>query len=190
MIKLSKGFTLLELMVTISIAGILMSIAIPNFSSLLKNNRLITQNNNLLTALSLGKNEALKRGLAVTLCKRNSAGNDCNTGASWTDGWLLYSDQNGDSTMDTNEIIRVYEPLATGISLSYALNQATFNNLGFSPGSNGTFMFCDDRGTSFARGLIIANTGQIHQAIDTDSDSDSIKEDHTGTNFTCPSDLD
>jgi len=185
MTRLTKGFTLLELIITMTIAGILIAVAAPSFSSLILNNRLIAQNNGLLTALSLGKSEALKRGLSVTLCKRNTAGTACNTTGSWQDGWLLFADQNNIGVIDTNDtIIRIYDVLSAGTTLSYELNQVTFNSLGFAENQNGSFKFCDNRGASYARGLIIANTGQLRQA--TDSNSDGIKEDNTATNFTCP----
>jgi len=184
MIKTSKGFTLLELIITIAIAGILVAVATPSFTGVMKNNRLITSNNNMLTALILGKSEALNRGLAVTLCKRNVAGDACDTSAVWSDGWLLFSDQDKDGAIDAGDsLIRVYDPLNTNITLSYSFNKVTFNSLGFADGFNGTFKFCDDRSASYARGLIIANTGQLSQA--NDSNSDGVREDHTGTNFTC-----
>jgi len=183
--RLPKGFTLLELIVTLAIAGILTGIAIPNFVGLLKNNRLISKNNDLLTALTLGKSEALKRATSVTLCKRNALGTNCDSGRLWSDGWLLFNDLNSNAAVDAaDEVLRVYEPLPTGISLTYAFNQVTFNSLGFSSGYTGTFKFCDDRGATYSRGLIIAHTGQLTQPDD--ADLDGIKEDINGNNFTCP----
>lgn len=185
MTRATKGFTLLELIITIAIAGILVGLAAPSFGNLLKNTRLISNNNELLTALTLGKSEALKRAVPVTLCKRNATGTGCDSSRLWSDGWLLFSDLNSDAVVDiTDEILRVYEPLTTNIALTYALNQVTFNGLGFSSGFSGTFKFCDDRGSAYARGLIIANTGQLSQPDD--ANSDGIKEDNNGSNFTCP----
>lgn len=187
MSKLPKGFTLLELIITLAVAGILMGLAAPSFTTIIKNNRLIAHNNELLTALSLAKSEALKRGQSVSVCKRNIAGNACDSTKTWSDGWLVFSDQDGDGVVDggdNDEIIRVYDSLTNNITLSYSLNQVTFSGLGFSEGYSGAFKFCDDRSASYARGLILANTGQINQAED--SNTDGIKEDDSGTNFSCP----
>lgn len=61
------GFTLIELMVTISIAAILLAIGIPSFQAIFENNRLATQANELITAVNLARSEAIKRGADVTI---------------------------------------------------------------------------------------------------------------------------
>jgi type IV fimbrial biogenesis protein FimT len=58
----NTGFTLLELMITIAIAGILVGVAIPSFTSIITSNRLTAYANELVTALNLARNEAVKRG--------------------------------------------------------------------------------------------------------------------------------
>ena len=53
-----RGFTLLDLIITLTVATILLSLAVPNFSAAIQNNRMTTQVNELNTALSLGRSEA------------------------------------------------------------------------------------------------------------------------------------
>lgn len=62
-----KGFTLVELLVTISVLAIVATIAVPNFQLLLSSNRLTAAHNEILSGLNLARSEAVKRREVVTL---------------------------------------------------------------------------------------------------------------------------
>jgi type IV fimbrial biogenesis protein FimT len=82
----TRGFTLVELLVTLSVAGILVSIAIPNFQTLMASNRMSAQANDLITALTFARSEAVKRAANVTVCS-SSDGATCTGG--WAQGWIV-----------------------------------------------------------------------------------------------------
>ena len=63
------GFTLVELIVTMAIAAIILTQAVPSFSTMISNNRLTTQTNDLVADINLARSEAIKRGLRVILCR-------------------------------------------------------------------------------------------------------------------------
>ncbi len=65
----SAGFTLIELMTTVSVAGILLAIAIPAFTNFVASSRLAEQTNELIGALNIGRSEAIKRNRNVTFCR-------------------------------------------------------------------------------------------------------------------------
>ncbi len=95
------GFTMIELLVTIGIVGILAALAVPNFQSSLHKNRAMGFANDLSAALNMARSEAIKRGQSVTVCTaalNNSdvVVTDLNAACSavaWTQGWLVFVQQ-------------------------------------------------------------------------------------------------
>lgn len=147
------GFTLVELIITLAIAAVLMSLAAPSFRNTIQDNRLSTQYNELLTAISLSRSEAIKRGESITIL--NVSG-----GTDWESGWAVFIDSDGDGAIDSGEEIRVFGTLSGSNTLSFP-NGDSFT---YSPDGlvniAGTFLFCDDRGNAGRRGLTVSNTGR------------------------------
>lgn len=159
-----KGFTLLELMVVLAIAGILMTWGVSSFQNMVRNNRLTTVYNDFVAALHFARSEAVTRNASVTVCK-SSNGTSC-TG-NWEDGWITFTDADGDAVVDagTDEILKVQSALGNSLTLSGNNNvttRVTFANRG-ATSNNGTLTLCDPRGASDARGLVISNTGRIRK---------------------------
>ena len=92
----SAGFTLLELMIALAVLGIVVGIAVPAFTDIIRQNRLAAQSNELLGASALARSEAVKRGSAVTLCPVDLAdANACSDDDQWSNGWIVFSDVKG-----------------------------------------------------------------------------------------------
>ncbi len=155
------GVTLIELLVTLSVASILLAVAAPGFQAFIQDNRLVTQINNFSSAMMLAKNEALKRRSSATICPSTN-GTNCTGGSVWSDGWLVFADQNGNGTVDAGEeIIQVGPALTDGNILSGGKQRVTFDSNGFSLGWNDTISLCDSRGAAASKRLIISNQGRI-----------------------------
>lgn len=101
------GFTIIELMITVTVAAIVLSIAAPSFRDALVRSRVSGTAIELQSALSLARAEALKLKLPVTICARASD-TSCSSGTTWSDGFLLFQDPNGNGLPDDGEqILRV-----------------------------------------------------------------------------------
>ena len=97
------GFTLIEMMVAISIAAILLAVAIPSFQSLIKRNAIENLQTRLAAALTAARSEAASRNVVTTLCA-NKAGLVCEVDE-WSSGWIVFTDLDGDAVKDNNEEI-------------------------------------------------------------------------------------
>ncbi len=101
-----RGFSLIELMVTIAVLAILLSIGLPSFRSSLQSNRLATASNELIASLNLARSEAIRNTRGGAICPSTS-GTECD-GADWGDGWIIWADENEDGAFDSGEeILRV-----------------------------------------------------------------------------------
>ena len=116
------GFTLLELMIVVAIAGIVMAIGVPSFQSITTNNRIAANTNEFITALNLARSEAVKRGAAVSVCK-SADGATCTTSGDWDQGWIVI-------VVGDTDPLRVFESLGGNTTLTSAGNLVTFNALG------------------------------------------------------------
>lgn len=98
----------MELMITLVIAALVVTVAIPSFNGLIKRNRISSYTNNLVTSLALARSEAVKRSAQVSLCASNN-GTNC-TATSFEQGWIVFTDSNTAGTVDgTDAILRVQE---------------------------------------------------------------------------------
>jgi type IV fimbrial biogenesis protein FimT len=97
----SGGFTLIELMLGISVLGILLGIGVPAYQGMIRQNRLAAQTNELLATAAMARSEAVKRGSTVSICPAATDGsNACSGDASWSNGWILFNDDDGDGVYD------------------------------------------------------------------------------------------
>ncbi|MET0658687.1 MAG: GspH/FimT family pseudopilin [Steroidobacteraceae bacterium] len=85
----NRGFTLIEMMVALSVAAILLSIAVPSFSQSRLNSQLRASANDLVASINLARSEAIKRSASVTICV-STDGENC-TGGNWNQGWVVRS---------------------------------------------------------------------------------------------------
>ncbi|RJG04611.1 GspH/FimT family pseudopilin [Noviherbaspirillum sedimenti] len=125
-IKHTNGFTLIELMITLSIAAILMALAAPNFGIFVLNSRMTAQSNDLLSAFQLARSEAIKRGVRVSLCK--SANNtSCAASGTWAQGWIVFVDGTTAGTVDgtganADVVLRAFSALTGNSRLAGSAN--------------------------------------------------------------------
>lgn len=106
------GFSVVELMVILLIAGILLAIGIPSYQAMTKNHRLITTATALFMAVNLTRSEAIHRGVRVDLVPAGD-------GSKWTNGWVIFIDEDNDQRPDKNEtIIYLHDELHQDVQIT------------------------------------------------------------------------
>ena len=157
-----NGFSLIELMVTLAIATILITVAIPGFRTLIQDNRASAQSNELLSALSLARSEAVKRGTRVSVCSSTDQAT-CAADTEWATGWIVFTDDTGTagSKDGTDEIIRVWDALKGSPTLTQTAGGNSIQYLGsglVATAAVNEFTFsADGRDTKY---ICVNNTGR------------------------------
>jgi type IV fimbrial biogenesis protein FimT len=178
-----SGFTLIELMITVSIAGILMSMAIPSFQSTIRSHRLTTSTNIFVTTLNLARSEAVKRGASVTVRKvDDNSSTNLGASANWENGWDIFTDVDSDGIFDsgTDTLIKTFPALKTSYTLrgnTNFTNFIRFTSTGqISSSTGGSFFICDssDGNTTpeanTSRLIIVNSVGRVRMGLDANGD--------------------
>jgi len=164
-----SGFTLIELMVVIAIAGILLLVGVPSLNSYFQNNNIITTSNHINSFIALARSEALKRGHQIIVCRSSGTTSCLNSG----NNIIIVSDldnnglfNNSDSMLKTMTAVENQ----SGISIyfqGFTNGSLVFTSLG-TPLSNGQIEICDNTLTVEAKAMIINMGGQMRQVTPQD----------------------
>lgn len=158
----ARGFTLLELLVTIAVAAILLAIAIPSYRSVVQRNAMAATVNDLVGDLNFARNQAVTRGQRVYMC-RSSGNATCAGSGDWSQGWIVYAPEPDSDTPAPDNILRVRSALEGQIAISGNNNlqsRAFFDANGFAMGSIGTFTAVADSTPQHTQ-VVISGTGRI-----------------------------
>lgn len=145
----TRGFTLVELMITVAVAAILAAIAWPSFRDFLHRNAVTAQANQVLASLQYARNEAVSRRYPTAVCA-STAGTSCDGGSTFEDGWMVWRDSSLSGTpsysASADELLRVTQA-QSGVSIR-------------SFGGTGTGLVAFDQ-----RGQVIGATGVTNIVI-------------------------
>lgn len=163
-----NGFSLIELLVTIAVSSIVLTVAVPSFKEIIDNNRIITTTNILVASLGFARSEAVKSGISVSVSRLGATSQD------WKDGWQVFQDVNGDGTLNggTDTLLKTYDAIPAGFTLKTGASFAdsmTYEASGLLKGAAGdTFKLCDsDADISKAREIILNTIGRVYTKIGT-----------------------
>lgn len=157
------GFTLPEVLITLAILAILLTVAAPAMKSMIASQRISSIAQEVHASFMLARSEAVKRRTSVSLCKTIN-GTACSTGGNdWDTGWLIFTDADSDGSLEAgDELIRVFEALPDEVSLIWNQgNDAGFDGRGQSRLA-GTFTLCESTPSGDeARQLVLSLTGRL-----------------------------
>jgi type IV fimbrial biogenesis protein FimT len=170
--RFSNGFTVLELMITISIAGILLAAGVPSFQNFSNRQQMKAAVASLQNDLMMGRSEAVHLNARIVTCPGNPA-QGCTGANEWSAGWIVFTDDNADRQRQPGESIvrRGYGLDHMLIRSSAGRTDVRFFPDGSAPGSNGSITFCGLGGPDQARKLVISILGRIRRDTAPDMDT-------------------
>ena len=162
------GFTLLELVVVVTIMGILLAAGAPAMQDLLLDARRTRILNEILRALHVARVQSLRSGREVVFCPR-SAGEDCDDDG-WERGWFVFINDDSDQPAHLDDGERVVLRYKVDDQAIITANRKQFV---YRPHARrataGSLLYCDRRGSASARAVIVSHTGRPRVASRTAS---------------------
>jgi type IV fimbrial biogenesis protein FimT len=178
--NLQRGFTLIEVLVVLTITTILVALSAPAIGSFRRNAELVTTSNTLIGAINAARSEALKRGRYSRVVPSDAK--------DWSQGWVVYVDVAQKGAFTPQEDIAIAKTLPLPIYFTVSKHTGTANTalpyIRFSPSgftvddnnamSNVTFQLqrsdvTSDQMDFESRKLLISQTGRVRLCIPTDS---------------------
>ena len=164
----ASGFSLVELLITLAVSAILLTIAVSSFSYVTKSNTTTSETNGLLGDLQFARAEAIKEGVTVTACAAAAGATKCGAVTAWQNGWIVFSDPAnlGVAGPGAETILKVQSGFSSTDTFTASNNvqAVTFNREGYAIGiPNGTLIVLKDStaNKNFTRCLSVTLIGLI-----------------------------
>ncbi len=155
--KFKHGFTLIEILITIAIAAILLSIVVPSFTSLIESSKARTTRDSLISSIYAAKQQSQSERVNVYLCP-TSNGTSCLTTTSWGTDWLVYEDNDSSGALNNSDTIIINSSSKINLIKSTE-NQVKFTPTGHS--SANTFQICSNTDSSIVYEIKLNRMGRI-----------------------------
>lgn len=158
----SLGVSLIELLVSLSVAAILIAVSAPSMKALIVNTQIDNVTNKMYNSLMLARSEAIKRQRTVSLCSTVDGLTCDENNSGWHHGWLIFTDESGDELLnDSDQLIRRVAKQSELIAITwnggYSLR---FNSRGQTT-QVGTFHICDQENQHDSKAIVIIMTGRL-----------------------------
>lgn len=158
----TAGITLIELLVTLGLLAIVLTMGVPAFASLQRDARVANVHHLLTSSLALARITAVSRGKPVTVCP-SSNGTNCRTDTVWEDGWIVFIDplRTGNPASEA-AIVQRLDPIGPGLALrsTAARRRVRFSPSGWSSGSNLSVRLCSAKDQRHLGSVIVNNAGR------------------------------
>lgn len=171
---IQNGFTLYELLITVTIMGIILAVGVPNLTDFSRNSRVSGSANDLHGSFLLARSEAARAKQDITICaSNNSTAAEPACGGSFDDGWIVFIDLDGNDARDTSagsneNVLKSFPPAHETVDIATNRTSFSFEETGLGDGGAAFIaMICDERGNvtapggnSAARRLVVAPIGR------------------------------
>jgi type IV fimbrial biogenesis protein FimT len=173
---MAQGFTIIELMFVVVILTILIAVAAPSMSNLVRDQRVKTAVGDVYAALAFARSEAIKRNVTVGLCSHNGS-SGCQNSTDWaTYGWIVYLDSDGNGYPGAvSDILKKQDPLSnvtltvTAAKIGYQGDGRLVPSMGGDSATNLKFAASVAGNSAItARCVRINLSGQPNTQVDTD----------------------
>lgn len=157
--RLKAGFTIVELVITLTIAGILAAFAAPAMRTFISSQRLTTQANELVADFNLARSEAIKRSGNTGVC---SSSNGASCGGTWQNGWIVFVDADNSRTWTGGDsVLRIHEAISNDVTVNSSASAVVFNVSGLLDSGTGAgdYTLCSSQ-IGQSRIISVATTGR------------------------------
>lgn len=159
----ARGLTLVELITTLALAGILLAVAVPVWSELVDRSQAAATANQLLTALRYARSAAVTRNRMIGLCPSDDGRHCSGDPFGWQRGYLVFEDRDGNRRRaDDEPLLRVQDQLPPGMHLHSTAGRPAirFRPDGAAWSTNTTFSICLGEQQASHRAVVLLGTGR------------------------------
>lgn len=163
----NRGYTLYELLTTLTLAALLLGLGLPSLSGVVARNRQHVEINALFHAMHLARKESIMRHQVVSICP-SLDGLSCKPSRDWSTGWLMFENDDRDEPplRDLGEALLHAHQVAANVRI-------IANRRGFTlratqkRATNGTIVVCDHADRVPPKALVVSYTGRPRVALET-----------------------
>lgn len=151
---IAKGFTLVELLVTLSILAMMLVAGIPGMTALLSSMDVRSTSDKLVDTIAYARVQAVSQVSSVRVCAST-----CDLSTTWSDGWQVFVDSDNDGNFAANELLRVEENSANNTTITSAQSAIDFDFQGQNVGAQ--LQITVDKGGEHGRVITVGSAGFV-----------------------------
>lgn len=159
--QLQSGFTLVEVMVTVTVAAILLAVAAPSLNSVYESVRADNNADKIHDILVFSRSQAVSYGTTVSVCPFATA-TTCKSGTDWSDGVRVFVEANGVTTE-----LKVIDSFSDNDKVKGPSGTITFSSDGISTGGN--FTYCPNGKAAESKTITVTSSGRVSYGSDGNS---------------------